>query len=250
MKIRSGSGGDRVRAPNLDAVCARVLVAEDDEKQAEVLRLYLESEGHTVVLAPDGRAALDEARRDRPDLLVLDVMMPKVDGLDVCRILRGESDVAVLMLTARATEDDLLLGLDLGADDYLTKPYSPRELMARVRTLLRRTAARSEPPDPALRAGGLRLDPVRHEVSVGGRPVETTPGEFQLLETLLRQPGRVFTRRQLLELTRGDDRFVSTRIIDVHVLNLRKKLEPDPQNPVYLRTVFGVGYKLTADDDA
>jgi DNA-binding response OmpR family regulator len=231
-------------------VCARVLVAEDDEKQAEVLRLYLESEGHTVVLAPDGRAALDEARRDRPDLLVLDVMMPKVDGLDVCRILRGESDVAVLMLTARATEDDLLLGLDLGADDYLTKPYSPRELMARVRTLLRRTAARREPADTALRAGGLRLDPVRHEVSADGRPVETTPGEFLLLETLIRQPGRVFTRRQLLELTRGDDRFVSTRIIDVHVLNLRKKLERDPAKPRYLLTVFGVGYKLSAENGA
>jgi DNA-binding response OmpR family regulator len=236
-----------------------VLVAEDDEKQAEVLRLYLESEGHTVVLAPDGRAALDEARRERPDLLVLDVMMPKVDGLDVCRILRGESDVAVLMLTARATEDDLLLGLDLGADDYLTKPYSPRELMARVRTLLRRSAlssaagsstARREPADAALRAGGLRLDPVRHEVSVDGRAVETTPGEFLLLETLIRQPGRVFTRRQLLELTRGDDRFVSTRIIDVHVLNLRKKLEPDPAKPQFLLTVFGVGYKLSAENGA
>ncbi|MDT7803060.1 MAG: two-component system, OmpR family, response regulator RegX3 [Actinomycetota bacterium] len=255
MKIRSGSGGYRVRTPTVYAVCARVLVAEDDEKQAEVLRLYLESEGHTVVLAPDGRAALDEARRDRPDLLVLDVMMPKVDGLDVCRILRGESDVAVLMLTARATEDDLLLGLDLGADDYLTKPYSPRELMARVRTLLRRSAiskspALREPADTALRAGGLRLDPLRHEVSVDGRPVETTPGEFLLLETLIKQPGRVFTRRQLLELTRGDDRFVSTRIIDVHVLNLRKKLEPDPAKPQYLLTVFGVGYKLVAENSA
>src|SRR3954470_21120798 len=162
MKIRSGSGGDRVSAPNLDPVCARVLVAEDDEKQAEVLRLYLESEGHTVVLAPDGRAALDEARRDRPDLLVLDVMMPKVDGLDVCRILRQESDVAVLMLTARATEDDLLLGLDLGADDYLTKPFSPRELTARVRTLLRRS--RRTTADSRLRVGDLVIDPVRHEV--------------------------------------------------------------------------------------
>lgn len=229
-------------------MCAHILVAEDDEKQAEVVRLYLQEEGHTVVVAGDGRSALDEARRQHPDLVVLDVMMPGgVDGLEVCRVLRRESDVPVLMLTARSTEDDLLLGLDLGADDYMTKPYSPRELMARVRTLLRRTRQNGEADAEVLRVGPLRVDPVRHEVSVDGRVVDCTPGEFQILEVLAKQPGRVFTRQQLLDLTRGFDQFITTRIIDVHMMNLRKKIEADPRRPVHLLTVFGVGYKLIAD---
>ncbi|WP_370944093.1 response regulator transcription factor [Amycolatopsis sp. cg5] len=229
-------------------MCAHILVAEDDEKQAEVVRLYLQEEGHTVVVAGDGRSALDEARRQRPDLVVLDVMMPGgVDGLEVCRTLRAESDVPVLMLTARSTEDDLLLGLDLGADDYMTKPYSPRELMARVRTLLRRTKQNGDADAGVLRVGPLRIDPVRHEVSVDGRVVDCTPGEFQILEVLAKQPGRVFTRQQLLDLTRGFDQFITTRIIDVHMMNLRKKIEADPRRPAHLLTVFGVGYKLIAD---
>ncbi|SDX64068.1 DNA-binding response regulator, OmpR family, contains REC and winged-helix (wHTH) domain [Amycolatopsis xylanica] len=229
-------------------MCAHILVAEDDEKQAEVVRLYLQEEGHTVVVAGDGRSALDEARRQRPDLVVLDVMMPGgVDGLEVCRTLRAESDVPVLMLTARSTEDDLLLGLDLGADDYMTKPYSPRELMARVRTLLRRTRQNGDADAEVLRVGPLRVDPVRHEVSVDGRVVDCTPGEFQILEVLAKQPGRVFTRQQLLDLTRGFDQFITTRIIDVHMMNLRKKIEADPRRPAHLLTVFGVGYKLIAD---
>ncbi|MFE3851076.1 response regulator transcription factor [Streptomyces griseorubiginosus] len=225
---------------------ARVLVAEDDTKQAEVIRRYLESEGHTALLVHDGRAALDEVRRHRPDLLVLDVMMPVVDGLDVCRILRRESDLPVLMLTARSTEEDLLLGLDLGADDYLTKPYSPRELMARVRTLLRRTrASGTVPNDPVLRVGALAVDPVRRVVEVEGRQVACTPGEFDVLATMAAEPERVFTRRQLLASTRGDDRYITERTIDVHVLNLRKKIERVPRRPAYLQTVFGVGYRLS-----
>jgi len=225
---------------------ARVLVAEDDTKQAEVIRRYLESEGHTALLVHDGRAALDEVRRHRPDLLVLDVMMPVVDGLDVCRILRRESDLPVLMLTARSTEEDLLLGLDLGADDYLTKPYSPRELMARIRTLLRRTRAAGTPrQDPVLRVGALAVDPVRRVVEIEGRQVACTPGEFDVLAAMAAEPERVFTRRQLLASTRGDDRYITERTIDVHVLNLRKKIEPVPRQPVYLQTVFGVGYRLT-----
>lgn len=225
---------------------ARVLVAEDDTKQAEVIRRYLEGEGHTALLVHDGRAALEEVRRHRPDLLVLDVMMPVVDGLDVCRILRRESDVPVLMLTARSTEEDLLLGLDLGADDYLTKPYSPRELMARVRTLLRRTrASGTAQEDPVLRVGALAVDPVRRAVEIEGRQVACTPGEFDVLATMAAEPERVFTRRQLLASTRGDDRYITERTIDVHVLNLRKKIEPVPRQPVYLQTVFGVGYRLT-----
>jgi DNA-binding response OmpR family regulator len=224
---------------------ARVLVAEDDIKQAEVIRRYLEREGHTALLVHDGRAALDEVRRARPDLLVLDVMMPVVDGLDVCRILRRESDLPVLMLTARSTEEDLLLGLDLGADDYLTKPYSPRELMARIRTLLRRTRTAAAPGDPVLRVGALAVDPVRRTVEIEGRQVACTPGEFDVLATMAAEPERVFTRRQLLAGTRGDDRYITERTIDVHVLNLRKKIEAVPRRPVYLQTVFGVGYRLS-----
>ncbi|WP_328603158.1 response regulator transcription factor [Amycolatopsis sp. NBC_00345] len=225
---------------------SRVLVAEDDPKQAEVIRLYLEDEGHTVAVVHDGLDALAQARAERPDLLVLDVMLPGMDGLDVCRALRTESDVLVLVLTARASEYDLLRGLDLGADDYLTKPYRPRELVARVRTLLRR--GRSGPrtgPGAVLRAGDLVVDPTRHEVHVDGRPVECTHAEFALLEVFAAQPGRAFTRGRLLELTRGTDAYVTTRIIDVHVLNLRRKIERDPARPTRLVTVYGVGYKLT-----
>ncbi|MEV0417761.1 response regulator transcription factor [Streptosporangium canum] len=225
-------------------MCAYVLVAEDDVKQAELVRRYLEREGHSVLVVHDGRAAIDEARGREPDLVVLDVMMPKADGLDVCRVIRAESDVPVLMLTARATEDDLLVGLDLGADDYVTKPYSPRELMARVRTLLRR-ARRSRDPGETLKVGDLLVDPARHLVSVAGGPVDCTPAEFRILETLAAQPERVFTRAQLLEEVHGFDRFITRRTVDVHMLNLRKKIEPDPRRPTRILTVYGVGYKLT-----
>ncbi|MGJ6963116.1 response regulator transcription factor [Streptosporangium sp. G11] len=225
-----------------------VLVAEDDVKQAELIRRYLEREGHRVVVVHDGRAALDAVRRQEPDLLVLDVMMPKVDGLDVCRILRAESDVLILMLTARSTEDDLLLGLDLGADDYMTKPYSPRELMARARTLLRRVRKVPAGPGPTrapvLRAGALVVDPDRHEVSVDDMRIECTPGEFEVLELLATQPGRVFTREQILSHLHGFDRYITSRSVDVHVMNLRRKIEPEPRRPVRLVTVYGVGYKL------
>ncbi|MFB6991160.1 response regulator transcription factor [Streptomyces sp. NPDC056178] len=230
-------------------MCANVIVAEDDEKQAELVRRYLEHEGHTVTVVGDGLAVLAEVRHREPDLLVLDVMMPRADGLDVIRVLRAEQrEVPVLMLTARSTEDDLLLGLDLGADDYMTKPYSPRELMARVRTLLRRTrrVATAEPAeDQALRVGALTVDPVRHEVAVEGRSVECTPGEFRILAAMAAEPERVFTRQRLLEELHGFDRYVSFRTVDVHIMNLRKKIEPAPRRPALLLTVFGVGYKLT-----
>ena len=227
-------------------MCAHVIVAEDDAKQAELVRRYLEREGHAVTVVPDGLSALEQARQGEPDLLVLDVMMPRADGLDVVRILRAEGrETAVLMLTARATEDDLLLGLDLGADDYMTKPYSPRELMARVRTLLRRTrrdAGREE--GPVLRVGTLVVDPLRHEVAVDGARVECTPGEFRLLAAMAAEPERVFTREQLLAELHGFDRYISSRTVDVHIMNLRKKIERAPRRPVRLLTVFGVGYKL------
>ncbi|MER5278072.1 response regulator transcription factor [Streptomyces sp. NPDC002809] len=233
-------------------MCANVIIAEDDEKQAELLRRYLEREGHAVTVVGDGLAALDAVRHREPDLLVLDVMMPRADGLDVVRVLRAEHrELPVLMLTARTTEDDLLLGLDLGADDYVTKPYSPRELMARVRTLLRRnrraaSAAEAAPVDAAvLTVGTLVVDPTRHVVSVDGGAVECTPGEFRILAALAAEPERVFSRQQLLAELHGFDRYISDRTVDVHVMNLRKKIEPAPRRPARLLTVFGVGYKLT-----
>jgi DNA-binding response OmpR family regulator len=231
------------------------MVAEDDAKQAELVRRYLEHEGHTVTVVGDGRAALEEVRHREPDLLILDVMMPRADGLDVVRILRAEHrEVPVLMLTARSTEDDLLLGLDLGADDYMTKPFSPRELMARVRTLLRRNQRSTGPApgptpaaveDRALSVGTLRVDPARHEVSVGGTPVVCTPGEFRILAAMATEPDRVFTRQRLLEELHGFDKYISDRTVDVHIMHLRQKIERAPRRPARLLTVFGVGYKLT-----
>jgi DNA-binding response OmpR family regulator len=224
---------------------ADVVVAEDDALQAELVRRCLVSEGYTVHVVHDGRTAIDDVRRLRPDLLILDVMLPKVDGLDVCRVLRAESDLPVLMLTARSTEDDLLLGLDLGADDYMTKPYSPRELMARVRVLLRRAQRGVGQARQELRSGELAVDPVRHIVMADGLKIDCTPAEFRILETLIAEPERVFTREQLLEQVHGFDRYITERTVDVHVKNLRKKIEPDPRKPVRLVTVYGIGYKLT-----
>lgn len=224
---------------------ALILVAEDDENQAELVRRYLEQNHHRVIVTHDGRHALDIARARRPGLVVLDLNLPGLSGLDVCRALRAESDVLVLMLTARSTEDDLLLGLGLGADDYMSKPFSPRELVARVRTLLRRTTATTR--DPRLRAGPITLDPLRHEVTADGNRIDCTPGEFALLEVLMSEVERVFTRAQLLERMHGFDQYITARSIDTHVKNLRRKLEPDTREPKYLVTVYGIGYKLTVD---
>ncbi|WP_232789839.1 response regulator transcription factor [Streptomyces jeddahensis] len=225
-------------------MCAHILVAEDDDMQAKLIHRLLLQEGHTAVVVHDGRAAIDEAKSRTPDLVVLDLMLPKVDGLGVCRVLRQDGDIPVLMLTARSTEDDMLLGLELGADDYMTKPYSPRELLARIRTVLRRTLRPAE-DSPVLRAGGITVDPARHKVTCDGSEVPCTPGEFAILHAMTAEPDRVFSRRQLLQLTRGHERASTERAIDVHVMNLRKKIEPDPRRPVRLLTVFGVGYKLT-----
>ncbi|MEU2927421.1 response regulator transcription factor [Streptomyces sp. NPDC007251] len=230
-------------------MCAHVLVAEDDEKQAELIRRSLLAEGHTATVVHDGAAALDAARGIRPDLVVLDLMLPVVDGFEVCRELRGGADpeIPVVMLTARSAEDDVLLGLGLGADDYMTKPYSPRELMARIRTVLRRSGRGpgGRDGDPAVRAAGISVDPVRHEVRCDGVPVDCTPAEFQILLAMAAEPERVFTRRQLLQCTRGFDRASTERAVDVHIMNLRRKIETDPRRPARLLTVFGVGYKLS-----
>jgi two-component system, OmpR family, alkaline phosphatase synthesis response regulator PhoP len=253
-RMRSGAIGRRRWAGRFALergviVCAYVLVAEDDLTHAELVRRYLRREGHSVHVVHDGRSAIDETRCRRPDLLIVDVMMPNVDGLDVCRVLRQEMSVPVLMLTARSTRDDLLLGFDLGADDYLTKPYDPRELMARVRALLRRVQRTAEPADLPLRVGDLTVDPVRHAVTVRGERVECTAAEFRILATLAAEPQRVFTRGQLVERAYGVDAFITERTIDVHVMNLRKKIEVAPRSPDYLLTVHGVGYKLTDGSD-
>jgi DNA-binding response OmpR family regulator len=224
-------------------VTARILVADDDPKHAQLIRLFLERDGHQVLTVGDGRAALDQARARRPDVLVLDIMMPLVDGLDVCRILRAESDVAILLVTARSSENDMLLGLDIGADDYLTKPVSPRELTARVRALLRRTRSAGNAAE-TLRVGGLEIDAGRFEVRVDGIPVSLTAKEFGIVELLAGAPGRVFTRGQIIDKTFGFEHDVSERTVDAHVVNLRRKIEQDPADPRYVQTVYGRGYRM------
>jgi DNA-binding response OmpR family regulator len=224
-------------------VTARILVADDDPKHAQLIRLFLEREGHQVLTVGDGRAALDQARARRPDVVVLDIMMPVVDGLDVCRILRAESDVAILLVTARSSENDILLGLDIGADDYLTKPVSPRELTARVRALLRRTRPSGASSD-ILRVGALEVDSGRFEVRLDGVPVSLTAKEFGIVELLAGAPGRVFTRGQIIDKTFGFEHDVSERTVDAHVVNLRRKIETDPADPRYVQTVYGRGYRM------
>jgi DNA-binding response OmpR family regulator len=222
----------------------RILVVDDDPKTVAAVRLYLEHAGFEVVPASDGRQALALALAEPPpDLIVLDLMLPGLDGLEVCRQLRETSRIPVIMLTARATEEDRLGGLDLGADDYVVKPFSPRELAARVRAVLRR-APGAAVDGPAVRVGELRIDPARHEVTVRGARVELTPREFRLLEVMARSPGRAFTRSELVERAFGADSEALDRTIDAHVVNLRRKIEADPLHPALLETVYGVGYRL------
>ncbi|MCX5233347.1 response regulator transcription factor [Streptomyces sp. NBC_00233] len=225
----------------------RILVAEDDEMQARLIRVYLEREGHTVQTVHDGRTALERARTGWPELIVLDVMMPEISGLDVCRILRAEaSRTPVLMLTAQSTENDLLLGLDLGADDYLTKPYSPRELTARIRALLRRTQQPAAAKPTVLTVGGLHIDTARFEVRIAGSPVALTAKEFGILAVLAAAPGRVFTRPEIIDKVFDLGREVVARTVDVHVMNLRRKLQQTPADPgCMVETVYGRGYRLT-----
>jgi len=221
-----------------------ILVVDDDRKTVDLIRLYLEKDGYRVLVAYDGRRALDIARNHRLGLIILDLMLPQVNGLDVCGELRAESNVPIIMLTAKSTEDDKLLGLDLGADDYVTKPFSPRELVARVRAVLRRGMAEEMTGLELILFDGLEVDFVRHEARVEGSPVHLTPKEFTILEILIKQPGRVFSRLELLELAFGFDYQGFERTVDVHVMNLRKKIEVDPARPRYVQTVYGVGYKF------
>ncbi|HET7029943.1 MAG TPA: response regulator transcription factor [Candidatus Limnocylindrales bacterium] len=225
-----------------------ILVVDDERKIADLARDYLEHAGFAVKVAADGAAALASIRRDRPDLVVLDLGLPGVDGLDVTRAIRRDSSLPVIMLTARDDELDKLLGLELGADDYLTKPFSPRELVARVRAVLRRVdGAAAAGTDEVVRAGDLTLDAARMRADLAGRTVELTATEFTLLLTLARQPGRIFTRSQLLDAVHGVAFESYERAIDTHIKNIRRKLEPDPRRPDHVLTVYGVGYRF-ADD--
>jgi len=221
----------------------RVLVVDDDIKTVELVKLYLNRDGYRVLTAYDGVEALRLVREGRPDLVVLDLMLPGIDGLQVCRTLRDESDVPIIMLTARTTDQDKLTGLDLGADDYVTKPFSPRELAARVRTVLRRLPGERGPAE--IKHGELTVNFRKHEASLVGRPLNLTEIEFKLLGVFAKEPGRVFNRAQLIEKALGYDFEGFDRTIDVHILNLRRKIEPDPSHPRYVKTVYGAGYKLS-----
>lgn len=226
----------------------KILVVDDERQIVDIVRAYLERDGYRVVAAYDGRQALEVAQRERPSLLVLDLMLPEMSGWEVMRSLRKTSEAPVIMLTARDDPTDKVVGLELGADDYVVKPFDPKELLARVRAVLRR----ARPPEQreVLAVGDLTVDPGRHEVRLGAHRIDLTATEFAILEVLARHPGMVYTRLQLLETVQGDAYQGYERAIDSHIKNLRQKLEPDPRRPRYIRTVHGVGYRLEASDVA
>ena len=230
-----------------DPTRRKILIVDDDRKTVSSIKLYLEHDGYETLVAYDGQEAMRQAREQKPDLIVLDLMLPQVNGLDVCRELRVESKVPIIMLTARAAEDDKLHGLDLGADDYVTKPFSPRELVARVRAVLRRIEPNIAHEKAILQRNDLVVDLQRHTVQMRGQAVTVTPTEFKLLATLIKAPGQVFTRQELVEKALGWDYDGLDRTVDAHIMNLRRKIEPERGAPSLIVTVFGVGYKFAED---
>jgi two-component system alkaline phosphatase synthesis response regulator PhoP len=221
----------------------KILVVDDEFDIVKVVRAYLEQSGFRVITASDGEQALAAFRHEQPDLIVLDLNLPKLDGLDVCRAIRRDSNVPIIMLTARVEETDRLIGLEIGADDYIVKPFSPREVVARVRTVLRRSAP--IPAQPSLiTVGDLMIDPIKHEVQLQGRSIDLTPSEFNILLVMASQPGRAFSRMELLDAAQGEAYEGYERSIDVHIKNLRQKLGDEPRDPTYILTVYGVGYKF------
>lgn len=220
-----------------------ILVVDDEKRIVNLLRAYLEDAGYRVVTAPDGREALFAARHEKPDLVILDLMMPEMDGWEFTRRFRRENDAPIIMLTARIEDMDKILGLELGADDYVTKPFSPREVVARVRAVLRRAGQAPAVPD-VLRAGDLVLDQDAHTFALAGEPIDLTPMEFDLLAALMSRPGRAMSRMDLLEAAQGDAYMGYERTVDVHIKNLRRKIEQNPKKPRYILTVFGLGYKF------
>jgi len=222
---------------------AKILVVDDEQKIVKVVKAYLEQAGYQVVTAYDGQEALTVFRHEKPALVVLDLMLPKIDGFEVCRTMQREADVPIIMLTARVEETDRLIGLELGADDYVTKPFSPKELVARVRAVLRRGRKTAEKPE-TITAGDVVIDLARHTVTVRGQPVDLTPTEFDMLAVMAQNPGRVFSRLQLLDQVQGEAYEGYERTIDAHIKNLRQKIEANPKEPQYIVTVYGVGYKF------
>ena len=223
-----------------------ILIVDDEPKIVRLVRAYLEQSGFRAVTAHTGREALDLFRTESPALVVLDLMLPDLDGMDVARHIRRSSQTPIIMLTARTEDVDRVAGLEIGADDYVVKPFNPRELLARVRAVLRRT----ESPGAAatVRVGGLSVDLDSHEVRLNDRAIDLTPMEFELLRTLVESPGRVYSRHQLMDALYGQTYAATERTIDTHIKNLRRKLEPDPQRPTFVLTVHGVGYKFRKDD--
>ena len=222
----------------------RILIVEDEESVLDPLELLLSKEGFTIETARDGREALEKFAKTNPDLILLDLMLPEVSGTEVCRQIRAKSQVPIIMLTAKDTEVDKVVGLELGADDYVTKPYSKAELIARIRAVLRRQGDVSNPQEGVITAGPVRIDVERHQVNINNELISLPLKEFELLEFLVRNSGRVLTRAQLIDRVWGSDYFGDTKTLDVHVKRLRAKIESDPANPVYIQTIRGLGYKF------
>ena len=227
----------------------KILIADDEQHILDTVGAYLKNEGYEVLTAPDGRSALFTFRHEQPDLVILDVMMPEMNGWEAARMIRQESNVPLLFLTARVDDIDQITGLEIGADDYITKPFSPRVVVARVRALLRRAGGDVPVENVIYRVGDLTLNMETHIVTLSGARVDLTPSEFTLLQTLIARPGRVFTRMELLDIVQGEAYAAYERTIDVHVKNLRIKIEDDPRDPRYVETVYGVGYRMRPDDE-
>jgi len=226
-----------------------ILIVEDDHKTSSLVALYLEKEGFKTVIAEDGLAAIEIVKRQQPDFIILDLMLPKIDGWEVCRHIRRSSDVPIIMLTAREDEVDRISGLTLGADDYVTKPFSPRELVARVKAILRRTRLQTRNEQTVFSAAGLVLDTEKIQVTLHGERIPLTPHEYKLLEALMSGRGKVLSRQKLLEyLYPNDEAIVIDRVVDVHIGKLRQKLKEDPANPRFILTVRGIGYRFTESD--
>jgi DNA-binding response OmpR family regulator len=221
----------------------KILVVDDEKKIVDIVKAYLDREGYRTIVAYDGKVALDLARTEAPDLIILDLMLPEISGWDVCRTLLAKSNVPIIMLTARDEDTDKIVGLELGADDYVTKPFNPKELVSRVRAVLRRAEGAAN-KRRKIEFADLSIDVEKHEVKRGDQLIELTPIEFELLRVLAEAPGRVYSRMQLLDKVQGYAYEAYERTIDSHIKNLRKKLEPDPDRPRYIKTVRGVGYKL------
>ncbi len=236
----------RGRNPEWKAVAKTILVVDDEKRLVSLVETYLKQEGYHVITAYNGREALNIARRQSPDLIILDIMMPEMDGYEFIETFRRERNTPIILLTARVEEQEQVIGLELGADDYVTKPFRPRELMARVRAVLRR-AGQVEPPAKVLKASGITLDRESRSVQVGDRYVDLTPSEFDLLAALMSAPGRVFSRLDLLDIIQGIRYEGYQRTIDLHVKNLRAKIEPDPRSPHYIETVYGAGYRFARE---